>query len=165
MTYPKLFRALSLSLAVCAGASLLVGCGSKTIVIVEPDTPPTGETEVEVVVVDPQRDLVEIRSAAQLSFENDRLNAMLRIAKRIDLSREGQLALVEQAAEVLKFDSHRAELLMAVARHPALRHDTLLALYAAVETLKFESNRVRLMRALEKAKPVDAASGELTIGV
>ena len=132
-------------LAVSLSGCIVVGIdrhhGSHETEAVE--APPVPATADSVVIS-------EINTASNLTFENNKLEALNAIASRTTLSTSAQVHLVHKAFAKLDFEPSKVTLLQTLIKNPSLSNTTKQAILTNVSKLSFENNKTIILAALNQ---------------
>lgn len=94
--------------------------------------------------------LAEIRAASQLSFDNQKLESLKRMAERRELPPVAQVQLVHSAYCCLAFDNHKMELLRTIIAHPGFTDATRHAIVSQLDKLSFDNHREEILRLINQ---------------
>ncbi len=94
--------------------------------------------------------MAEIDAAARLNFDNQRHEALSRIARRPDLGPAPLSHLVQVAYRSLNFDNQKVELLKLVIAHPGFNDATRHAIVSQLQRLSFDNQRQEILSAIDQ---------------
>ena len=108
-----------------------------------PEAPPVPATADSVV-------FSEINTASDLTFENNKLDALNAIASRPSLSTAAQVHLVHKAFARLSFEPSKVTLLETLIKNPSLSNTTKQAILSSLSKFSFENNKTTILSALNQ---------------
>lgn len=94
--------------------------------------------------------IAEIDAATRLSFDNQRLEALSRIARRPDLGTAPLTHLVHAAYRSLSFDNQKVELLKLIVANPGFNDATRHAIVSQLQRLSFDNQRQEILAAIDR---------------
>lgn len=98
----------------------------------------------------------EIDASRSLNFDSDQSAALLRIAKRSDLSADHQIYLLDTAYDLLSFSSNRLSVTLALIESPAFSRRAKIYILDNIEELSFKSERSAVLQAIAERSGEDS---------
>ena len=92
----------------------------------------------------------EIHASRSLSFDSDQRAALLRIARRSDLSADEQVYLLDTAYDLLSFSASRLSVTLALIESPAFSREAKIYILENIDELSFESEKSAVLRAIDE---------------
>lgn len=94
--------------------------------------------------------LAEIDAAANLTFNDDKEKAFIRIASRPYLSGQAQAYLAQKAMKSLVFDDSKRDVLLALVNNPYFVAEGKEAVLENLDSLAFNSSRNQVLEAINR---------------
>jgi hypothetical protein len=119
------------------------------------DSPPPVVVVPEPLTATEKANLAEIDAAARLTFDNERLEALSRIARRPDLGTAPLVHLVNTAYRSLSFDNQKVQLLRTLIEHPGFNDAIRHAIVQQLGKLGFDNQRQEILQAIDRRLQAD----------